>query len=104
MILASGLVFELPLIMFFLGKLGMVRAAKLRKLRPVALVIAFTVAAFITPADVFTQIAVGIPLFLLYELGILLVRWVEPEADEPRPRWLEAEADETVEESPSGES
>ena len=79
LLLAFGLVFELPLAMMFLGRLGLVRSATLRRVRPFALIGAFVLASLITPPDVVTQIALGCPLLLLYELGILLVSWVQPE-------------------------
>ncbi len=81
LLLAFGLVFELPLAMMFVGRAGLIRHQKLRKLRPIALVLAFVGASLITPPDVVTQIALGLPLMLLYELGIWLVRWVEPKED-----------------------
>jgi len=82
LLLAFGLVFELPLAMMFLGRIGLVRAPMLRKARPFALIGAFVLASLITPPDIVTQISLGLPLMVLYELGILLVRWVEPPEDE----------------------
>ncbi len=81
LLLAFGLVFELPLAMMFLGRAGIVRAKTLRRFRPIALVLAFVVASLITPPDVVTQLSLGLPLMLLYEVGVLLVRWVEPRED-----------------------
>lgn len=83
LLLAFGVVFELPLAMMFMGRMGLVRSRTLRKIRPFALVAAFVTASLITPPDVVTQIALGLPLMLLYEAGIYLVKWVEPaEEDE----------------------
>ena len=82
LLLAFGVVFELPLAMMFLGRLGLVRSATLRKIRPFALIGAFVAASLITPPDVVTQIALGMPLMLLYEAGIYLVKWVEPKEEE----------------------
>ncbi len=78
LLLAFGLVFELPLEMMFVGRAGLIRHQKLRKLRPFALVAAFVGASLITPPDVVTQVALGLPLMLLYEVGIWLVWWVQP--------------------------
>jgi len=72
--LASGFVFELPIIIIFLSKVGLVNRSKLRKFRKVALVIFLTISAIITPPDLFSQILVALPLLLLYELSILLAQ------------------------------
>ncbi len=82
LLLAFGVVFELPLAMMFMGRMGLVRSTTLRKIRPFALVAAFVTASLITPPDVVTQIALGLPLMLLYEAGIYLVKWVEPSEEE----------------------
>jgi sec-independent protein translocase protein TatC len=74
LLLAFGLAFELPVFMLFLGMMGIVRAEWLRKWRRYAILIAFIVAAILTPTpDVVNQILMAVPLILLYELGILLV-------------------------------
>ena len=78
LLLAFGLVFELPLAMMFLGRIGVIHPPMLRRARPFALIGVFVLASLITPPDVVTQIALGLPLMVLYELGILLVSWVEP--------------------------
>jgi len=70
--LATGLVFELPIIAFFLTKIGIVTPAFMRKYRKHAIVVIFIVAAIITPPDVFSQMLVSIPLLLLYEVSILV--------------------------------
>ena len=70
-----GLVFETPLVMFLLAKLGIVDARKLSRFRRFWLVIAFILAAIITPTfDPVNQSLVAAPLIALYELGILMVR------------------------------
>jgi len=71
-IFTVGLVFELPVLVFFLTKMGIVTPAFLKKNRKYTLVILLTVAAIITPPDVFSQILVTIPLMGLYELSILV--------------------------------
>ncbi|NSW95866.1 MAG: twin-arginine translocase subunit TatC [Bacteroidales bacterium] len=74
--LATGLIFELPIITFFLTKVGIISPEFLVKYRRYAVVIIFIVAAIITPPDVFSQILVGIPLLFLYEVGIVISRRV----------------------------
>ena len=69
-----GIVFELPLIMVFLGKMGLVNAKMLAKGRKWALLLIFVVAAILTPPDVVSQVLMAIPLMFLYEISIILVR------------------------------
>lgn len=75
LLLAFGIVFELPVIIFFLSRMGIVDVAFLRKKRKYALLLAFAMAAILTPPDVITQCMMAIPLILLYEIGIL-VAWL----------------------------
>jgi sec-independent protein translocase protein TatC len=70
--LATGLVFELPIITFFLTKIGVVTPTFMRKYRKHAIVVIFIIAAIITPPDVFSQTLVAIPLLLLYEVSIFI--------------------------------
>ncbi|MFW6415407.1 MAG: twin-arginine translocase subunit TatC [Thermodesulfobacteriota bacterium] len=70
LLLAFGIVFELPLVIFFLARLGLVTSKTLRKQRKYALIIAFMLAAFLTPPDLFTQVFMAGPLIILYEIGI----------------------------------
>jgi sec-independent protein translocase protein TatC len=78
LVLGSGLAFQLPLVMYFLAQIGIVSATYLRKVRKYAIVIIFIVAGVITPGpDVVSQMAVALPLLLLYEISILLSRRVE---------------------------
>lgn len=70
--LACGLVFEMPVLVYFLTKVGIISPAFLRRSRKYTLVILLTIAAIITPPDVFSQLLVTIPLMLLYELSILV--------------------------------
>lgn len=70
--LATGLVFELPIIAFFLTKIGVVTPEFMRKYRKHAIVVIFIIAAIITPPDVFSQTLVAIPLLILYEISILI--------------------------------
>jgi sec-independent protein translocase protein TatC len=77
LILAFGIVFQLPVAIFFLSKLGILRSKTLRQNRRYAILAVFTVAAILTPPDVVSQIMIAIPLLLLYEGGIWVARMVE---------------------------
>jgi sec-independent protein translocase protein TatC len=70
--LATGLVFELPIVVFFLTKVGILTPAFMKKNRKYVLVILLTIAAIITPPDIFSQILVTIPLMILYEFSIMV--------------------------------
>ena len=72
LILGTGLAFQLPLVMLFLSRIGIVTPEYLRTGRKYAIVIIMVVAGVITPPDVISQIIVSIPLLLLYEVSILL--------------------------------
>ncbi|MFO1462253.1 MAG: twin-arginine translocase subunit TatC [bacterium] len=75
LLLAFGIIFELPLFLLILGKFGLVNAAKLGKSRKYVVVAIFLVAGVLTPGpDVLSQVLMAIPLLLLYEVGIILVR------------------------------
>ncbi|MFY0483527.1 twin-arginine translocase subunit TatC [Flavobacterium sp. PLA-1-15] len=74
--LATGLVFELPIVIFFLAKMGLVTAKFLRDYRRYAIVIILIIAAIVTPPDVISQIIVTIPLWILYEVSIFIALFV----------------------------
>ena len=76
--LVMGVVFQLPVIAFFLGKLGIVTSDLLARYRKHSFIVIMLVAAIITPPDLMTLILVTIPLYLLYEVSIRVVKWVEP--------------------------
>jgi sec-independent protein translocase protein TatC len=80
-ILSVGVVFELPVVVYVLSKIGIVTPAFLKKNRKYAFVIILIVAAIITPPDVFSQIMVTIPLYSLYEISILVSKRVSPKPD-----------------------
>jgi len=65
-----------------LARAGIVNSAQLKRGRRYAVVIIFAVAAFLTPPDFFSQIALGVPTLLLYELSIFSVRWMEKKKEE----------------------
>ena len=72
MLLAFGVVFELPLVLMFLTKIGVATPAFLVQKRKYAVVIILIVSAFITPPDCVTQILMALPLIVLYEAGIII--------------------------------
>ena len=76
MFLAFGLTFEVPIIVVLLARFGIASIEKLKQARPYVIVGAFIVAAIFTPPDVLSQLLLAIPLCVLYELGILLARFV----------------------------
>ncbi|MFW5724941.1 MAG: twin-arginine translocase subunit TatC [Bacteroidota bacterium] len=67
---ATGLVFELPIIVYFLSRVGLLTPGFMKKNRKIAFILIITLSAIITPPDVFSQILVGIPLYVLYEISI----------------------------------
>lgn len=71
-VLASGLFFELPIIIFFLTKLGLVNPELLRKYRKIAVIIVLVVAAIVTPPDVVSQVTVAIPMLLIFEASVII--------------------------------
>lgn len=75
-VIACGIMFELPIIIYFLTKIGLVTPQFLRKYRKFALVIVLVLAAIITPPDVASQIIVAIPVLVLYEASILISKRV----------------------------
>lgn len=75
--LVMGIVFQLPVIAFFLGKMRVVSSELLAKYRKHSFLVIMLVAAIITPPDLMTLILVTFPLYLLYEISIRIVRWVE---------------------------
>jgi sec-independent protein translocase protein TatC len=100
LLLAFGVVFEMPLIITFLARLGIINVPFLKKNRKYAILLFFTGSAILTPPDVVTQVFMALPLILLYEISIIGARLfgrrqadaeededtqVEKEADEPKP-------------------
>jgi sec-independent protein translocase protein TatC len=81
LIMAFGLSFQLPVVLVLLVRSGIVSLDKLKRGRRYAIVIIVTVAAFITPPDIFSQIALSVPLYLLYEMSILICRNVKKEPE-----------------------
>ncbi len=75
-VLACGIVFELPIVIFFLTKVGLVTPEILRKYRKIALVLVLILSAIITPPDVASQIIVAVPVLLLYQVSIYISKVV----------------------------
>lgn len=73
--LAFGLAFQVPIVVVLLVKMNLVNLQQLRDFRGYFIVVAFIVAAVVTPPDVISQLALAIPMCLLYELGILGAQW-----------------------------
>ena len=83
-IIAFGLVFQLPLVLFVLGWFGLITSNGLKRKRRLAIVLAFAVSMFLTPPDPMSQIIMAVPLCLLYELSIWAV-WLKDHGGEPEP-------------------
>jgi len=75
-VLASGLIFELPIVIYFLTKVGLVTPTFMRKYRKYALVLVLILSAIITPPDIASQIIVAIPVLILYEISIYISKFV----------------------------
>jgi sec-independent protein translocase protein TatC len=82
MFIAFGVTFETPVVVVVLVRMGVVSVEKLRSFRPYVIVGAFVVGAIFTPPDVISQSLLAVPLWLLYELGLVLARFVGSPARE----------------------
>lgn len=78
LLIGFGLAFEMPVVVLILAKLGIVSAGFLARNRMYATIIIFTLAAIFTPPDIVSQFLMGTPMLLLYELSILMARFVRP--------------------------
>jgi sec-independent protein translocase protein TatC len=85
LLLVFGLMFEIPVFLFFMAKIGIITPAFLAKQRKYAILIIFIAAAILTPTpDAFTQILMALPMMVLYEISIIVIRvGVKKKADKP---------------------
>ncbi len=79
--LAAGLVFQLPILVYFLSKVGLVTPDFLKKYRRHSLILIVTLSAIITPPDIFSQVLVALPLMVLYEIGIAISKRIMKQQD-----------------------
>ena len=79
-VLAFGLTFETPIVVVMLTRMGLVTIEQLREARPYFIVIAFVIAAVVTPPDVVSQLLLAVPMCLLFEVGLIAARFVPPRA------------------------
>lgn len=100
LLLAFGVVFELPLVITFLARLGIVSVDFLKKNRKYAILLFFVGAAILTPPDVVTQVMMGVPLMLLYEISIVGARIFGRKKEAP----VEADSDSPEDEKAQPES
>ncbi|MEW5921954.1 MAG: twin-arginine translocase subunit TatC [Bacillota bacterium] len=91
-LISFGAVFQVPIVFWFLGKIGLISSQFLRRQRKFAILIMAIVAAIITPPDVFSQILMMAPLLVLYETGIFLVRITEREPNRKKKKEAEAQS------------
>jgi sec-independent protein translocase protein TatC len=78
MFLAFGVTFEVPIVVVLLVRTGVVSVAKLQHIRPYVVVGCFVTGAILTPPDMISQFMLAIPLWLLYEVGVFVARFVTP--------------------------
>jgi sec-independent protein translocase protein TatC len=93
--LATGLVFELPILAFFATKIGLITPKFLRKYRRHSIVIIFIISAIITPPDVFSQTLVAIPLLILYEVSIFISAWVMRQKEKTHEDFMNDDSEKT---------
>ena len=82
LMLGFGIAFEMPVVTYFLAKLGLVTDKTLKDFARYAIVIIFILAAVLTPPDLFSQLAMAAPLLILYGVSILIAKMVNPEPKE----------------------
>lgn len=84
LLIAFGLIFEMPLFSFFLSRMGLVTADRMRRVRRYAVLVIFVVAAILTPPDVVSQLLMAGPMILLYELSIIVSALAGPRKKKAR--------------------
>jgi sec-independent protein translocase protein TatC len=90
--LPVGLAFELPIVVYFLAKIGLIGPEIMKKYRREAFLVIFIIAAIITPPDALTQILVGIPMFILYEISIRVAANVVKDNENSQKQTSDAES------------
>ena len=89
MFIAFGLAFEVPIVVIVLARMGLVTIEKLKAFRSYFIVLAFIIAAIVTPPDVVSQLALAIPMVILYEIGIwaaqIFLKHTKAPEDEDKP-------------------
>ncbi len=83
--LAFGLAFQVPIVVMLLVRFNLVTIEKLKEFRGYFIVVAFVVAAVVTPPDVISQLALAVPMCILYEVGIIAARWFVKASKAPDP-------------------
>lgn len=91
--LAFGLAFQVPIVVVLLVKMNMVTVEKLKSFRGYFIVVAFIIAAVVTPPDVISQLALAVPMCLLYEVGIWGAQWFVKSTVEPEEEVAESPTD-----------
>src|SRR5690349_21045985 len=86
-----GMSFEVPVVVIVLVRVGLVSVEKLKEMRPYVIVGAFVIGAIFTPPDVLSQVMLAVPLWLLFELGLVLARFLGRPAAADAPRLEESE-------------
>lgn len=99
MLLGFGIIFQLPVVVLMLIKLGIVRVETLRKQRPVIVVIILVTAAILTPPDVVSQLLMATPAWILFELSLLIGVRIEP-PPEPEPELAPESGDDGEKQTP----
>ena len=92
LVFAFGFAFEVPVLLTLLVRVGIVSTEALKSKRRYAIVVAFVVAAVLTPPDVVSQLALAIPLIAFYELSIVIGRWIEKKREDEDKKAEEAES------------
>jgi len=81
-LISAGVVFQVPVVFWFMGKIGLLSAHFLRKQRKFAVLVMAIISAVITPPDIFSQLLMLAPLLVLYEMGVFMVRLSERKQQE----------------------
>jgi len=110
MFMAFGITFEVPIVVIALALMGMVEIEKFKEARPYVIVGAFVIGAIFTPPDIISQFMLAVPLWVLYELGVVVAAWLvknkaEPDTGEYKPLTdadMEAEFDRIEQEQKKG--